>query len=259
MNGALGDDRYGRSSTERTVKGRSTSPSARPRARGLVDQHHVARQPTIGAEVLARRHALAFDADERRGERRIGREERVDVPVAGAHERHAIAFALDHEADERTLHPPGRQTAVHSPPQHRRHLVAVEPIDHAPCLGRVDQAVVETTGIGDRLLDRRLGDLVEHHPLHGHLRLEVLEEVPRDRLPLAVFVGGEVELVGVLQRRPQLLHDVLATIGELVGGLEPVVDIDGEALGRQVGDVPHRGAHVEGSAQETGDGLRLRG
>jgi hypothetical protein len=216
-------------------------------------------ETTVGAEILARRNPLAFDGDERRGERRVGREKGVDVPVAGALEGHAFALALDHQTDERALHAPGRQTAVHSPPQHRRHLVAIQPVHDAPRFRRVDQAIVEAAGAGDGLVDRRLGDLVEHHPLHRHLRLEVLEEVPRNRLALAVFVGGEVQLVGVPQRRPQLLHDVLATIREFVGGLETVVDVDGEALGREVGDVPDRGAHVEGGAQEAGDGLRLRG
>ena len=45
-------------------------------------------------------------------------------------------------------------------------------------------------------------DLVEHHAAHRHLRLEHLEQVPGDALALAVFVGGEEKLVGVLERPP---------------------------------------------------------
>ena len=35
----------------------------------------------------------------------------------------------------------------------------------------------------------------------GTVRLEHLEQVPRDGLALAILIGGEVELVGVLQQR----------------------------------------------------------
>ena len=111
----------------------------------------------------------------------------------------------------------------------------------------------------DGVVDRRLGDLVEHHPLHRHLRLQVLEEVPADGFALAVLVGREVELDGVLQRRPQVLDHLLAAFGQLVRRLEPVVDVDGETLRRQVGDVAHRGAHVVVVAEELRDRLGLRG
>ena len=181
----------------------------------------------------------------------------VDVPVARRHERHALALALDDEADHRALHPARRQPPVDAPPQHRRHLVAVEPVEDPPGLGRVDQPVVDAPRVGDRLLDGGAGDLVEHHPLHRHPGLEVLEEVPGDGLALAILVGGEVQLAGVLEGGPEVLDDVPAAGGELVGGLEAVVDVDGQTLRGQVGDVAHRGAHVEVVAQETGDGLRL--
>ena len=56
----------------------------------------------------------------------------------------------------------------------------------------------------ERALDRVAGDLVEHHPAHRHLRLQHLEQVPGDRLALAVLVGREQELVGVLELLLQL-------------------------------------------------------
>ena len=72
-------------------------------------------------------------------------------------------------------------------------------------------------------------DLVEHHALHRHLRLEHLEQVPRDRLALAVLVGREVDLARVLQRRLELGDDVLLVVGDDVDGREVVVDVDPEA------------------------------
>ena len=38
--------------------------------------------------------------------------------------------------------------------------------------------------------------------LTGSLGLELVEEVPGDGLALAVLIGGEEELVGVLEQRP---------------------------------------------------------
>ena len=135
------------------------------------------------------------------GERRRRRGEQLDVPVAGGDEGDALALALDDQADRRALHAAGRQAAVDPAPQHRRHLVAVQPVEDAPRLGGVDEAVVDAPRVVDGVVDRRLGDLVEHHPLHRHLRLEVLEQVPADGLALAVLVRREVQLAGVLQRR----------------------------------------------------------
>ena len=55
-------------------------------------------------------------------------------------------------------------------------------------------------------VDRLRGDLVEDHPVHRHLRLQLVEQVPGDRLALAVLVGGEVELVGLLEQPLELGH-----------------------------------------------------
>ena len=196
--------------------------------------------------------SVAVNGGHRRGQQ-------LDVPVAGADERDPLALALDDQPDRRALHASRRQAAVDPPPEHRRDLVPVQAVEDAPGLGGVDQAVVDLARVVDGVVDRGLGDLVEDHPLHRHLRVEVLEQVPRDRLALAVFVGREVQLGGVLERGTQVLDHLLAAIGQLVRRLEPVVDVDVEALARQVGDVPDRGAHVEGTAEELRDRLGLRG
>jgi hypothetical protein len=82
-----------------------------------------------------------------------------------------------------------------------RDLVAVETVEDAARLLGLDEVVVDLARVGDGLEDRLLGDLVEDHPVdRDALRLELVEEVPGDRLALAVLVGGEVELVGVLEQ-----------------------------------------------------------
>ena len=83
-------------------------------------------------------------------------------------------------------------------------LVAVEPVQDAAGLLGVDQVVVQVARVLGGRPDRRLGDLVEHHPLDRHARLERLQQVPGDGLALAVAVRGQVELVDVLEQLLQL-------------------------------------------------------
>ncbi len=260
MNGAFGVDRYGFSSTERTLKSLCSSRRREAAGQGLVDDVHVVSLgATVLVEVAARRDTLTLVRDERPCEPGIGREVRLDVPVARRHEADALPLTLDDEPGRGALHSSRRQPRVDLLPKDRRHLVAVEPVEDAPGLGRVDEPVVDATWAADRLVDRGAGDLVEDHPLHGHAWLQRLEEVPGDRFALAVFVGGEVELVGVLERGAQLLHDLFAAGGQLIGRLEPVVDVDGKPLAGQIGHVPNGRAHLESVAEEARDRLRLRG
>ena len=80
----------------------------------------------------------------------------------------------------------------------------------------------------ERALDRLLRDLVEDHAPHRHLRLQHLEQVPGDRLALAVFVGREQELVGLLQELLQLADLLLLVRVDDVERLEVVLDVDAE-------------------------------
>src|SRR6204780_1710427 len=80
-------------------------------------------------------------------------------------------------------------------------------------------------GLGDRLG----GDLVEDHAPGGHLRLELLEQVPGDRLALAVFICGQQQFVGVLEQVLEL-GDLLPLVGvDDVERLEVGVDVHAEA------------------------------
>ena len=211
----------------------------------------------VGAEVLPGRHPDAVDPDQGGGEGRLGGEQGLQVPVGGGHEGHALPLPVHDEAGGRALHAASRQAAADLANEDWRHLPAVQPVEDAAGLGGVDQPLVQVAGVGDRIGDGRLGDLVEHHALDRHLRLEVLQQVPGDDLAFAVLVCREVELGGVLEQRPQLLDDLLAPAGELPFGLEAVVDVDAEALGGQVGDVAHGGADVVPATEMAGDRLGL--
>ena len=207
-------------------------------------------------EVATRRDAVAVELDETRVERHAARREpAVEIPVVRGVERHALALTLDDQSRRDALHAAGGARATDPAPQHRRDLVADEPVEDAATLLRLDQLHVELARMGDGLLDRLLGDLVEDHPLdrEAGLGLEHLEEVPRDRLALAILIGREVELVGVLERPPQAADDLRLLRRDHVLRLEVVLDVDREALAGQVTDVADAGHDRVVAAKETAD------
>ncbi len=177
----------------------------------------------VGAEVAALRHPAAVDGSEARLEG-AGVEAAEDIPIAGGHEAHALPLALDHESRGDRLHSACRQAARHLLPEHRRDLVAVEAVEDAPGLLRVDEVAVDLARLLERAQDCLLRDLVEDHAPYRHLRLQRLDEMVRDRLALAVLVGCEQQLVGVLQLPPQLGDDLLLVGIDHVVRLEPLVD-----------------------------------
>ncbi len=65
--------------------------------------------------------------------------------------------------------------------------------------------------------------------MHRHLGVEDLEEVPGDRLTLAILVGCEVQLVRLLQRLLEERDLLLLAAGHGIEGLEVVVDVDSDA------------------------------
>src|SRR5690606_34400054 len=127
----------------------------------------------VGAEVLAGGDARAVDAEA--GGRQLARlrpEMALDVPVAGRHEADAFTLALDDHAGGDALHPAGAELGHDLLPQHRRDLVAVEPVEDAARLLGVHEAAVDVARVLDGLADRLRRDLVEDHPLDRDLRVE---------------------------------------------------------------------------------------
>ncbi len=190
---------YGFSSTERTAKSTPSSAAASKRASSSPSCRMPSRTSVrVGTEIAALRDPLPVELDQPRREA-AGIEGALDVPVRRGHELHPFALALDDEPRRHRLDAAGRQPGHHLLPEHGRDLVAVEPVEDPPRLLRVDEALVDFPGMPERVLDRALRDLVEDHAAGRDLGLEDFLDVPGDRLPFAVFVRREQELVGVLQ------------------------------------------------------------
>ena len=252
------------------VEGGAVQPRGQAACAVLVEPAGLAAQLPVHAEVAARCDALPVERDEPRleGLRIEGREQ---VPPLGRAERHSLALPLDDEACRHRLDAAGREPGHDLLPEHRRDLVAVEAVEDAARLLRVDEPLVDLARVVQCGLDRRAGDLVEDHSPDGNLRLQHLEQVPRDRLSFAVLVRREQELVGVGELLAQLRDGPLLVGVDDVQRLEAVLDVDAEArprlafvllrdLGgavREVANVADRGLDDELGPEVAGDRARL--
>ncbi len=180
-----------------------------------------------------------------------------EIPIRNRTKAHAFAFAFDDQANRRRLNPTSRKPRLHFAPQHRRHFVAIEAIERSTCFLSVDQSHVDVARIRNRLGDRLLRNFVKHHAVHRHLGLQLLLQVPGNGLPFAVFVGGEVEVGGVFERVFEITNDVL--LGDFIGELEVVFDVDTQTTRRKINNMADRGHHLEIRPKKLANGLRLRG
>ena len=157
---------------------------------------------TQGVEVLARGEGEPVHGFEGRLEvSALSRQDRAHVKPRRRSKSHPLALALTDQANGDRLDPSGRARLVNGPPEYGRNLVTDQTVEEAPALLGVNQAKVQVAGLAHRLGDGARRDLVKDHPLDGHLGIEDLAQVPSNGFPLTVFVGGEVELVHLLERR----------------------------------------------------------
>ena len=114
-------------------------------------------------------------------------------------------------------------------PQDGRDLVAVEAVEDAAGLLRLDQPLVELARISPsaRSIASRVISWKTRRRC-GTFGLEHLQQVPADRLALAVFVGREQQLVGALERVLELCDRLLLVVGDDVERLEVLVDRDAD-------------------------------
>src|SRR5262249_539256 len=89
--------------------------------------------------------------------------------------------------------------------------------------------------------------------------LEHLQDVPGDRLALAVRVGGEDELVGALDRLGDVAEALLRLAVDLPDHLEVALGVDRAVLGGQVAPMAERGQHLIAPAEVFIGGCGLGG
>ena len=72
-----------------------------------------------------------------------------------------------------------------------------------------------------------------------NLRLEHLEEMPRNSFSFAIFISCEVELVNALEKLLEMRYLFSGRVGDDVDRCEPVIDVDSESS--RLPQVPFRG------------------
>ena len=239
----------------------------------LVSLARLLEQPRRRVEVRRRRRQLPPAQRRELGPQRplLDPERRLRVPVLRRHERHPLALPRHQEAQRHALHPARRRTLPQLAPQHRRQRVAVQPVQNPPRLLRLDQIQIDRPRLRQRLRDRLPRDLVKHDPLVRHLRLKHLQQMPADRLSLAVLIGRQQHMVSRLQLLAQTRHMRPVLARHDVVRLEAVVDIHREvrprlALDRcrtlrrpprQIANVSEARRHDITVAQKLADRVRL--
>ncbi len=187
-----------------------------------------------------------------------------DRPVFASDELLDLELAVADDPERDRLDAPGRARAGQLSPQDRGEGEADQVVERAAGPVGVDQRIVDLARMAHRLLDRVLGDGVEHHAvdslvLQKLLVLENLVHVPGDRLALAIRVGRQDDPVRVLDRAADLAQPFGRLRANLPAHGEIVVRIDRAVLLDEVAHMAERGVNAVVLAQILVDGLRLGG
>ena len=190
---------------------------------------------------------------------------RLHGPVFAGAERLDLHLALDDQPQGDGLDAAGGLRARQLAPEHGGEAEADEIVERAAGEIGFDQFHVDLPRMVHRGRDGGFGDGVKDDALDlgGFLhRLALgqgLQQVPGDRLALAVGVGGEDQFVVAFQSVGDGADMLLAVGSDLPEHLEFMVGIDRAVLGRQVAHMAIGGEHGETGAEILVDGLRLGG
>ena len=132
----------------------------------------------------------------------------------------------------------------------------------------VDEVVVQAARLAERFADSLFGDFVKDHALDFGLRdARRGEQVPRDSLALAVWVGRQIDGVGVFGRFAKFGYDLLLVRQDGVCGMKALfVYVDALHAVRaalllvfKIAHMPYRCQGGVVAAEETPHGARFCG
>ncbi len=207
---------------------------------------------------------LSVGADQARFEdlvawcRQLGK----DRPVFFGDEFLDFELAVAHKTQRDGLHATGGAGPRQLAPEHRRECETDEVIKGAAGEIGIHQCAVDLAWMPHRLGHRLLGDGVEHDALdllvlECLLLLEHFEHMPRDRFTFAIRVGGEDQLVGILQGVGDVIDPLLRLRIDLPKHAEIVIRVDRAVFRGEVADVAKRGQDLVAGAEVFIDRLRL--
>ncbi len=197
------------------------------RVRGVFERRHYA----VGRLGRADFGGLAVDARQASCQpgRLLRRQVRIDGPIFLGKESADLALALHDHPQRHRLHPAGGETAPHFVPQQRRNLIAHQAVQHAARLLRIHQVHVHLAGLLERLGDRLLGDLVEHHAVDPRPVLllgKLFLQVGADGFAFAVGVGRQIHILHFPGSLFELGDQLFLAFDDFVARLETVLHVD---------------------------------
>ena len=132
-------------------------------------------------------------------------EQRVEIPVFLRLEGLNLAFAFHDETKRDGLNAPRARPFLDAAPQQRAHLITDETVQHTTGLLRGDQIHRDLAGLLEGTLNRVPRDFVERDTMELAMagRPQDFLQMPRDRLPFAVRVCRQIDLVRRRCRLPQ--------------------------------------------------------
>ena len=193
----------------------------------------------------------------------IGKD-RVHRPIFPGHEVLNPGFALANQPQRNRLDTARGPAARQLAPKNRRQGEADEVVQGAAGQVGLDQLLVHVPRVVERIEDGALGDLVEDHPfdldaIQGLLLVQDLLDVPRDRLALAVGVGGQIKVIRLFDGLGDFLHLLLGVGTDLPLHGEVGTGIHRSVLGRQIANMAVAGEDRVVAPQIPIDRLRLGG
>ena len=182
----------------------------------------------------------------------------VQRPVLLRLEGADLLLPLAYQAGGYGLDPPGGEPPADLFPQEGGELVAHDAVQDAPGLLGVHQVHIDVPRRGDRLVHHPLGDLVEGHPIGLVVGdTQKLLQVPGDRLPLPVGVGGEEHFLAPLGRLPELGYDLFLALDGLIVGKKAMLHVHAQLAFGQIPDMSHRCLYLIARPKVLADGLGL--
>ena len=177
-----------------------------------------------------------------------------------AAESHDLLFPVHDQAQGDALHAAGGELRLDLAPQDGGQFEAYQAVQHTARLLRVDEVLVDVTGILDGLQDGRLGDFMEHDaPRLRGIEGQGFGQVPGNGFSFAVLIGREPHGLGAGGEFLQFGNDLLLVGRYYIFGLESMLHVNAQLLLLQVADMTDACFHEIVSAQEFLDSLDLPG
>jgi hypothetical protein len=165
-----------------------------------------------------------------------------DGPILLGTERFPLLFPVADQFHRDRLDPPHAQAAADFLPQQLAALITDDSIQNTPRLLGMHQFHVDLPWRLQRTFDSRFRDLVEEDPIDFPvfllpLAVDLLGDMPGDRLAFAVRIRREKHLIGLLRFLLDLSEHFGFALDRDVLRLEIAFDVDAEFAGRQVFDM----------------------